>query len=144
MGSLVEILHKRCPVLYMLSSEQTVADAVVAMTEGQVGAVPVFEDDALVGIFSERDLLRRVVARNRSPEKTQLGDVMTRDPVTAVAEEDRRMAIRKMQAVGCRHLPILAQGSVIDMLSMRDLLFVEIAERTAEVDQLRQYITGSY
>ena len=54
------------------------------------------------------------------------------------------MAIGKMQAVGCRHLPIVVNGTVLDMLSMRDLLFVEIEERVAEVAQLRQYISGSY
>ena len=69
---------------------------------------------------------------------------MTPDPVTASPNEDRLMAIRKMQAVGCRHLPIVANGTVIDMLSMRDLLFVEIEERAAEVEQLRHYISGSY
>jgi CBS domain-containing protein len=126
-----------------MDPERTVADAVAVMAEHHVGAIPVLRDGALIGIFSERDLLRRVVAPGLSPEKTLLREVMTADPVTASARDPREVAIQKMQAVGCRHLPIVADGVIIDMLSMRDLLAVEIEEREAEIVALKQYIRGS-
>lgn len=144
MGRLSAILQKRSPVLWVFRPEQTVAEAVRAMAERQVGVVPILDQERLIGIFSERDLLRRVVARGRSLDKTLLSEVMTPDPVTAVPTEDRPTALRKMRSVGCRHLPVLADGVLIDMLSLRDLLADEIEERTAEVRELRQYVSGSY
>jgi len=144
MGRLVSILQRRSPVVYLLSPDQTVAEAVRVMAENHIGVVPILERDRLVGIFSERDLLRRVIAKGRHLEKTSLGEVMTPDPVTAMPDEDRKSAIQKMQAVGCRHLPIVVHDRVIDMLSMRDLLFVEIEERDQEIAALRGYIHGSY
>ena len=144
MGRLVSILQRRSPVVYLLNPEQTVAEAVRMMAENHIGVVPVLERERLVGIFSERDLLRRVIAKGRHLDKTLLREVMTPDPVTAMPDEDRKSAIQKMQAVGCRHLPIVVNDRVIDMLSMRDLLFVEIEERDQEIAALRGYIHGSY
>jgi CBS domain-containing protein len=69
---------------------------------------------------------------------------MTHDPVTAAPGEKRLEAVAKMQEVGCRHLPVVVDGGVIDMLSMRDLLFDELEERAGEVESLRRYIVGSY
>ncbi len=144
MGLLSQILQTRIRVLYIQDPHQPVDQVIRLMSQEQIGAVPVCEDGRLVGIFSERDFLRRVAARALDASKTELAAVMTPDPVTAEPTEDRLTAIGKMQGVGCRHLPIVANGAVIDMLSMRDLLFVEIAEREQEVAQLRQYISGQY
>jgi len=144
MGLLSQILQTRSRVLYVQDPHQPVAAVVRLMAKQQIGAIPVCEAGRLVGIFSERDFLRRVAAKRLDPEKTVLAAVMTPHPVTAAPGEDRLTAIQKMQAVGCRHLPIVVNETVIDMLSMRDLLFVEIAEREEEVAQLRHYISGSY
>ncbi len=144
MGRLVSILQCRSPVVHLLAPDQSVAQAVALMAQHRVGVVPILEGDRLVGIFSERDLLHRVVAKERSLEKTTLREVMTPDPITAAPDEDRQSAIQKMSAAGCRHLPIVVNGCVVDMLSMRDLLFVEIEERDQEIKALRGYIHGSY
>ncbi len=144
MGLLSQILQTRSRVLHLQDRHQPVDQVIRLMAREQIGAVPVCDAGRLVGIFSERDFLRRVAARGLDPAKTELAAVMTPDPVTAEPTEDRLVAIGKMQGMGCRHLPIVANGVVIDMLSMRDLLFVEIAEREQEVAQLRQYISGQY
>jgi len=144
MGALAQILHRRSAVLCTASPDQTVRDAARLMTEREIGAILIVEDGSLVGIFTERDLLRRVVARNRSLDKTRLEEVMTRDPIMATPDEERENAIRKMQQVGCRHLPVVVGETVVDVVSIRDLLFHEMAEREAEVYQLRSYISGSY
>jgi len=140
MGNLSRILQRRSPVVHPLGPDETVATAVAIMTRFGVGALPVVEGERLVGIFSERDLLRRVVAAGLSADSVPLGDVMTADPVTAGPRELRLVALEKMRSRSCRHLPIVADGVVLDMLSMRDLLFDEIADREAEIDELRQYI----
>lgn len=144
MGKLVSILQRRSPVVHVLGPDQTVAEAVTVMAEKHIGVVPILEGRRLVGIFSERDLLRRVVAKGISLEKTTLREVMTPDPVTAGPDEDRQSAIQKMQAVGCRHLPIMVNEYVVDMISTRDLLFVELEERDQEIAALRGYIHGDY
>ena len=144
MGLLGQILQRRSPVVHVLSPDQVVSDALSLMASHEIGAVLVVEGDRLVGVFSERDLLRRVCARGRSTEKTPLREVMTPDPVTASPGESRLVAVAKMQRAGCRHLPVLADGVIIDMVSMRDLLFVELEERKAEIESLRKYIGGTY
>ena len=143
MGRLAEILQRRSPVVHLMAPDGTVADAVGVMAEHGIGAVPIMDEDDLIGIFSERDLLRRVISRGLDPGKTRLRDVMTPDPVSAKPGESREEAIRKMREVGCRHLPIVTAGVIIDMVSMRDLLFEQIAERDGEIDELKTYIRGS-
>jgi len=145
MGNLAHILARRNPVLCVLSQTNTVAEAVGILAQRQLGALLVVDERGrLTGIFSERDLLRRVLAEGLEPEDTTLAEVMTPDPITAKPGEEREVAIAKMRRAGCRHLPVTVDGQVIDMLSMRDLLFVELEERQSEVVQLRAYINGSY
>jgi CBS domain-containing protein len=110
------------------------------MTDARVGAVVVIEDERLVGVFSERDLMTRVVVPRCDPAATPVGDVMTREVMTADLSEGRDACLQKMQRRGCRHLPVLANGHVIAMLSMRDLLWDEIEEQVEEIRHLRAYV----
>jgi CBS domain-containing protein len=144
MALIAELLAQRSPVLHIVSPDQVVLDAVALMAARRIGAVPVVENGRLVGILSERDVVRRVVAASRSAEKTRIAEVMTPDPVTAAPGDERALAMRKMENIGCRHLPVVQHGAVIDMLSIRDLLFGELEERTEAVESLRRYIGGSY
>jgi CBS domain-containing protein len=112
------------------------------MADRHVGAVLLVEGGRLVGIFSERDLLQRVVVQGASPERTQLRTVMTRDPITAGPDAERMIAVLKMREAGCRHLPIVTESVVVDAVSIRDLLFDEIEERKTEVEDLMRYIHG--
>lgn len=143
MAHLSDILKKRAPVVNVFKGEDSVAAAARAMAERRVGAVLVVEQGRLAGIFSERDLLRRVVAPGRALDKTTLHEVMTRNPITASPADDRMSAIVKMQSLGCRHLPILLEGQIVDTVSIRDLLFDEIKERDDEIQELRRYIQGA-
>ncbi len=144
MGLIAQLLERRSPVVHLVSPHQTVDEAVAIMATRKIGAVPVVKDGRLVGIFSERDLLRRVVYAHRAPDKTEIGEVMTPDPLTAAPSEERALAVRKMDARGCRHLPVVLHGAVVDMLSIRDLIFGELEERSDDVESLRRYIGGSY
>jgi len=110
------------------------------MTAASVGAVSVLADNRLVGVFSERDLMTRVVVAGRTAESTRIGEVMTREVVTADLDESRDECLAKMQRAGCRHLPVLAHGHVIAMVSIRDLLWDEIEEQVEEIRQLRAYV----
>jgi predicted transcriptional regulator len=142
MAHLSELLGKRPAVVNILGPEDRVAEAVRIMAERRVGAVLVCDGGRLVGIFSERDLLRRVVAAGHDPAATPLRDVMTREPATAAPEDSSARAIAKMRVVGCRHLPILQGDHVVDTISIRDLLFRELEARDGDIEELRRYIHG--
>lgn len=142
MARLTEILRRRAAVVNVLSPDQTVGEAARLMAAREVGAVLLVEGGHVVGIFSERDLLRRVVARGAPPDHTLLRTVMTRDPITASPDEDRMAAVLKMRELGCRHLPIVFEDLVIDTVSIRDLVFDEIDARDGEIEDLKRYIHG--
>jgi CBS domain-containing protein len=138
MHTVEQILRNRR--LLTAGPSDPVLDVLHRMTDARVGAVSVVEGDRLVGVFSERDLMTRVVVAGRDPARTLLGEVMTRDIVTAEASETRDECLQKMQRMGCRHLPVLSKGRVIAMLSMRDLLWDEIEEQGDEIRHLRAYV----
>jgi CBS domain-containing protein len=142
MGILSKMLRRRAPVLYSFPPDASVAQAVQTMAEKQVGIVPIVEAGRLVGVFSERDLLRRVIAAQKSTTATSLREVMTPNPVTATPDETRQAAIKKMHDRGCRHLPIMRNGVLVDMLSMRDLLWGELSDKEQEIRVLQDYIQG--
>jgi CBS domain-containing protein len=118
----------------------TVLEVAVLMSEARVGCIPVLEEERLVGVFSERDLMTRVVVEGRDPRQTPVGSVMTRGVVTAGLDERVERCLEKMRSVGCRHLPVVAEGRVIAMISMRDLLSDEIEEQVEEIRSLRAYL----
>ena len=128
--------------LNLISAEPDamVFDVALAMSEGRIGAIPIIEGERLVGIFSERDLMTRVVVAGRDARATRVADVMTHEVVTAGLDESVDRCLQMMQRVGCRHLPVVHDGRVISMLSMRDLLRDEIEEQGEEIRHLRAYI----
>jgi CBS domain-containing protein len=138
MHSVQDIIRSRA--LVSVSPDQSVYSAAVTMTEAGVGAVPVIEGDRLLGVFSERDLLARIVVPGRDPAKTAVSAVMTRDVITADVSDRTDPCMRKMRARNCRHLPVMASGRVIAMLSMRDFLRDELEERDQEIRHLRAYL----
>lgn len=138
MHTLEQVLRNRH--LVTARPEEPVLDVLRRMTDARVGAIAIVSGDRLVGIFSERDLMTRVVVLGRDPAATIVEDVMTRQVVTADLHETRAESLRKMQNLGCRHLPVLAEGRVLAMLSMRDLLRDEIQEQSEEIQHLRAYV----
>jgi CBS domain-containing protein len=119
----------------------TVFDVAALMSEARIGCIPVLDGERLVGVFSERDLMTRVVVEGRDANTTPVRDVMTPDVVTATLDERVERCVDKMRSCGCRHLPVVAEGRVIAMISMRDLMRDEIEEQVEEIRELRAYIT---
>jgi CBS domain-containing protein len=112
--------------LFAVRTDATVSEAVRTMTENNVGIVAVMETDRLVGVLSERDVVRRVVDKGLEPTVTPVAEVMTRELVVASEEEDYRAAIRIMDGANIRHLPVMRRDQVVSMLSIRDLLRVDM------------------
>jgi CBS domain-containing protein len=125
---------------YQAELGHTVLETVLAMVERNIGAVPVIHSGRLVGIFSERDLMRRVVAEGRDPRATCMAEVMTDDPLVVGTEEDLETCMTLMRRHGFRHLPVCQEGHLVGMVSLRDLLLHDLNEKDDEVRMMRAYI----
>jgi CBS domain-containing protein len=110
------------------------------MAEKDIGAVPVLDGSRLVGIFSERDILKRIVVANRDVRTTRVREVMTTELIVAAAGEDIETVMGRMQTNRCRHMPVVAGDRVIGFLSLRDLLSADLQQKGAEVEDLNRYI----
>ncbi|MFN8637115.1 MAG: CBS domain-containing protein [Chloroflexota bacterium] len=118
----------------------TVADAVQTMTDRNVGIVAVLEGNRLVGLVSERDVVRRVVALGHDPASTSVDGIMTTKIVFASPDEAFQDAVQLMDAANIRHLPIVEDGALLSMLSVRDLLREELHARREEIRYLKEYM----
>lgn len=103
---------------YTVQRTQTVADAVQLMRDRRVGCVLVCEGRQVVGIFTERDLVRRVLATGR-PLATPIDECMTTEPITVQPRDPISVAIKKMQRGGYRHLPVVVDGRPVGILSIK-------------------------
>ena len=126
--------------VYFLRGDQSVREAARYMTERRIGAVAVLDGTRLAGILSERDIMGRVVARRLDPDATKVGDVMTRELIVAEVKESHEDGVRKMKQAGCRHLPVVDAGNLVGMVSLRDLLQVDLTEKDEEIRWLNAYI----
>jgi CBS domain-containing protein len=126
--------------IYCVPPTMSVLEAARTMCDRRIGAIVVSDGPTPVGVFSERDLMERVVIRGKDPSRVTVEEVMTRDILTASPEESPVECMRKMQERGCRHLPIVEGDRVIAMLSLRDLLRVEIDEKNEEIRWMNAYI----
>ena len=125
---------------YQAELGQSVLETVRAMVERNIGAVPVLHNGKLVGIFSERDLMKRVVAECRDPRTTRLAEVMTDDPLTISTDEELEGCMALMRRHGFRHLPVCHDGHLVGMVSLRDILLHDLNEKDDEVRMMRAYI----
>ena len=118
----------------------SVVQAARIMSERQIGAVPVVEGDRVAGIFTERDVLSRVVAAGVDPGATPVSAVMSTNLVVADIGENHEACLRRMQQSHVRHLLVLCEGRLAGILSMRDLLALEIDERDEAISLLNAYV----
>jgi CBS domain-containing protein len=125
---------------YQVELGHTVLETVRAMVERNIGAVPVLHNNKVVGIFSERDLMRRVVSEGRDPRSTCMAEVMTDDPLTINMNEDLDTCMTLMRRHSFRHLPVCHEGQLVGMVSLRDILLHDLDEKDDEVRMMRAYI----
>lgn len=109
------------------------------MAKKKVSAIMVVEDDRLVGIFTERDAVFRVIARKRDPHSTRLADVMTTAPRTVAPEESFGYALLLMHERGFRHVPVVENGAPVGIVSARNALDPDLEEFESEA-QRRKHI----
>ena len=138
MKSIKAILGER--ETFTVERRMSVADTARFMADHQIGAVPVVDAGRLVGIFSERDVLTRVVAAGLVPSVTSVGDVMSSDLIVAEAHEDYEVCLGRMQQSHVRHLIVLEHGSLAGIASLRDVLAADLDEKTEAITLLNAYI----
>jgi CBS domain-containing protein len=141
MSGVREILQDR--ELFHVGENDTVASVVRHMAEIHVGAILVLEGEQLRGVFSERDLMKRVVLEKLDPELTPVKNVMSTDIVTIDEAASVEQAMEAMHAHNCRHLPVMRGARVVAFLSMRDLMHYELARKTEELHHMQAYIHGN-
>ena len=133
-----QIIEGQKPVIAPVSA--SVAEAARLMKEHNTGALMICDGDKLVGVFTERDALFRVVAEGKSGDTTPLSDVMTREPKTVTADKPFLHALQLMHDGGFRHLPVVEDERLLGIVSVRDALGPELESFVYEL--LRQEQIG--
>jgi CBS domain-containing protein len=116
--------------------QQPVRDAALLMGREHVGALPVLDNGRLVGIFTERDALCRVLACCLDPSVTSVGEVMTRTPQTIDPDRPLAHALIRMYEGGFRHLPVIEEGRLLGVVSARDALGPELTQVSAQMQEM--------
>jgi CBS domain-containing protein len=128
---------------YQVQADQPVLDVVRLMVEHNIGAVAVLRNGEMAGLFTERDLMRRVVNESRDPRTTPVAEVMTRDLVVVSPDRSLEDCLALMRERGFRHLPVCQGKQLRGLISLRDLLAHAVVEKDGEVQMMRAYITQS-
>jgi len=126
--------------LFTVQREATVLEAARLMSAQNIGIVTVLAGDRLVGVFSERDVVRRVVDYGLDPAIVRVGEVMTPEVIVADVDDDYQSAIRTMDKANIRHLLVASEGRLLSMISVRDLMRVDLQEKAEELTYLREYL----
>jgi len=141
--SIRDIIAEQEPIT--VPGSATVAEAARLMKEKKIGAVMVVEEGKLIGVFTERDALFRVVAECRDAQTTRVSEVMTRNPQTIRPDKAFPDALNIMHAGGFRHVPVVEDGRPIGMISARDALGPELEDFIYELlrqEQAQDVLSG--
>ena len=138
MENLKELLARR--ELYTVTKDTSIKNVVFYMAEKGVGLVPIMDSGKLVGVFSERDLVKRVIAKNKSLDETKVEDVMSTNLVIADISEANESVLAKMKEANTRHILIIENEKLIGVLAMRDLLELDLSACKLTVEVLNNYI----
>lgn len=139
-----QILHgKRINALYMVTSDQTVLDALKVMADKNIGALLVVDKGELTGIFSERDYARKVILKGRHSDDTTIAEVMTANVITIEPEQSLEECMVIMSDRHIRHLPVMEKNQLIGIISINDVVTAIIRDQKTHIDSLESYISGS-
>ena len=142
-GTISGILAQKGSTVWSIAPAAMVFDAIAMMADKNIGALPVVENDRLIGIISERDYTRKVILKGKSSKETRVEEIMTRDLVTAEPSDTVVDCMRAMTEKRVRHLPVLEGAKMVGVLSIGDLVKCLISAQAATIDNLEQYLTGA-
>ena len=144
MKSVSEILKNKVlhTSIVSVTPETTVLEAVTIMADSDISALMVLRGEQVEGIITERDFVRRVARLERSAYATTVGEVMTSSLITVGPQDRTRYCMQLMIERNLRHLPVLDNGKLVGLLSIRDLVKDVVAEQEGLIQHLEQYIRG--
>ena len=125
-----------------IAPDASVFDAIKLMADETVGSLVVIDDEALLGIVTERDYARKVILKGRSSDKCKVSEIMSTDVVTASSSQTVNQCMEVMTERRIRHLPVVEDNQVIAMISIGDLVQAIISDQQEEIEQLEHYISG--
>ncbi len=137
-----ELLQHKGNHIWSVEPEDWVYDAIEMMAEREVGALLVMQGAKVVGIVSERDYARKVILKDKSSKETRVSEIMSREVLHVDQHRHVNECVQIMKDNHIRHLPVIEDGVVIGMLSLRDLFSTIIDDQASTIDQLQHYIRG--
>ncbi len=140
--TIATLLGQKSGALFTIPSTVTVAEAVQEMNAHKVGSVLVMNGLRLAGIFTERDVMRRVVGADLDPKTTPITKVMTADVITIERTATVQQVMDIFTEKRCRHLPVVESGQLLGLISIGDVSRWVANSHRAEAESLRQYIAG--
>lgn len=140
MATLHDLLALKGHEVIAVQPADTVLQAANLMNDRNIGGVVVLEGDRLVGIFTERDVLRRVVAQGLDPTATTVAEVMTTSVITCPPELTLDDCASLMTTRGVRHLPVQDASGLTGLVTIRDLLAYKVSEQQATLEQMTHYL----
>ena len=143
-GTIDEILQQKPSVLWTISPDATVFDAIELMAGKNIGALLVIADGALLGVVSERDYTRKVALKGKSSRDTRVREIISTPLIAATTQHTVQECMRLMTTNRVRHLPILAGNDVMGIVSIGDLVNWIISAQSVAITQLESYIAGQY
>ncbi len=138
------ILDRKGRSVVSVSPSMTVCEAVTEMNRQRIGSVLVLEHGELVGIFTERDVLRRVVGGGLDPRRALVAEVMTRGVLTITPESTIEETMVLFTEKRCRHLPVVDHGRLVGTISIGDITRWIAEAHRAEAEHLKNYITSGF
>lgn len=142
MKTVKHILNSKPAVVYSVTQDVSVLEALKIMMDKNISALLVIESGSLQGIFTERDYARKIILQGKSSKDTSLHEVMTPDPHTITPNEPIDQCMKLMTSRHFRHLPVVEDGRVIGMISIGDLVKYIIEDQQQTINQLESYINS--
>ena len=140
MKTIKRILDLKGTAVWSIGPNKMVFDALTLMGEKNIGALPVLEDDRLVGIISERDYARKVILKGKTSRETQVSDIMTAPVICTHLKQTVEECMEVMTEHRIRHLPVVEAGQLVGIISIGDLVKTIIADQQFMIEQLENYI----
>lgn len=142
MKNVAQLLKSRPARMVTVGPEDTVLQAIKVLAAEDIGAAFVMSGERLVGIFSERDYTRKVILKGRSSDTTRVKEIMTANVVCVTPNARTRECMALMTERNIRHLPVVDEGRVVAMISIRDIVSDIIADQDFTIEQLEHYISS--
>ncbi|WP_293309862.1 CBS domain-containing protein [Pedobacter sp. UBA5917] len=142
MKSVKHLLDTKQAIIISVTENISVLDALKVMTEKNISAVLVMENEKLQGIFTERDYARKIILQGKSSKDTLIKEAMTANPISIKLSDSIDLCMELMTDKHIRHLPVVENGEVKGMVSIGDVVKFIIADQKQTISQLESYISG--